>query len=172
MRLRGASTTPPMRDTPDADRRAGTRPATLAEEQALYDVAPSFVDRLPWTEYLEESQCLLFDDARSVAACFELYPIGTEGRDATWLEQARDAIENALQDSFDELEEQPWVVQLYVQDEASFEDYLQSLRAYLHPRARDSAFTAFYLRLIEHHLRAVAKPGGLFRDSEIGRAHV
>lgn len=168
MRLRGASAGR-TRDTLNTHPRARARPATLAEEQALYDVAPSFVDRLPWTEYLEESQCLLFDDGRSVTACFELYPIGTEGRDAAWLEQARDGIENALQDSFDELEEQPWVVQLYVQDEASFEDYLQSLRAYLHPRARDNTFTAFYLRLIEHHLRAVAKPGGLFRDSAVTR---
>lgn len=154
-----------MRSTP----RPGPRPATLADEQALYDVAPSFVDRLPWAEYLGTSQCLLFDDGRSVAAFFELPTIGTEGREALWLEQARDAIENALQDSFDELEAHPWVVQLYVQDETSFEHYLQSLREYLHPRARDSVFTAFYLQLIEHHLRAVSQPGGLFRDSAVTR---
>ena len=33
--------------------------ATLADEQALYDVAPSFVDLLPWVEYLPDSQSLL-----------------------------------------------------------------------------------------------------------------
>ena len=84
-------------------------PATVADEQALYDVPPSFVDLLPWVEYLPDSQCLLLDDGESVAAFFELTALGTEGREAPWLEQARDALENALQDSFEELEQDPWV---------------------------------------------------------------
>ncbi|NQD96629.1 hypothetical protein HP532_28630, partial [Pseudomonas sp. CrR25] len=29
-----------------------SRPATQADEQALYNVAPSFADQLPWAEYL------------------------------------------------------------------------------------------------------------------------
>lgn len=165
--MRRASAAARSTDTARTLPTHATRPATLADEQKLYEVASSFVDRLPWAEYLEDSQCLLFDDARSVAAFFELQSIGTEGRDAAWLEHARDALENALQDSFDELEEQPWVVQFYVQDETSFDEYLSSLHAYVHPRARESAFTRFYLRLIEHHLRAVAKPGGFFRDNAV-----
>ncbi len=40
---------PGKRDT------ARHRPATLADEQALYDVSPSFADLLPWVEYLPES---------------------------------------------------------------------------------------------------------------------
>jgi hypothetical protein len=32
-----------------------------------------------WVEYLEEEQCFLLDDNRSVGAVFELQPIGTEG---------------------------------------------------------------------------------------------
>lgn len=150
-------------------RTADRRPATLADEQALYTVASSFVDRLPWVEYLEEGQCLLLDDGRSVAAFYEVQPIGTEGRDRAWLQQARDAVENALQDSFDELDQHPWVIQFFVQDETSWDDYLESLRAYIHPRARGTAFTRFYLELIEHHLRAVSKPGGLFRDNAVTR---
>ena len=89
---------------------AHQRPATAADEQALYDVAPSFVALLPWVEYLPDSQCMLLEDGVSVAAFFELTPLGTEGREATWLAQARDALENALQDSFDELDANPWAV--------------------------------------------------------------
>ncbi|GBQ20292.1 conjugative transfer ATPase [Gluconacetobacter sacchari DSM 12717] len=150
-------------------RRGKRKPATQADVEALYDVAPSFVELLPWAEYLPGSQSLLLEDGRSVAAFFELTPVGTEGREMAWLWHARDVVENALQDSFDELDEHPWVVQFYAQDEPSFDDYLHGLRDYVRPRARDSAFTEFYLRFFTHHLNAVAKPGGLFEDRTVTR---
>jgi hypothetical protein len=61
------------------------------------------------------------------------------------------------------------VLQLYAQDEPSFDQYMQTLRDYVQPRARDTAFTEFYLRFFGHHLRAVAKPGGLFEDTVVTR---
>ncbi|MBO9333102.1 TraC family protein, partial [Achromobacter xylosoxidans] len=145
------------------------RPATLADEQALYDVAPSFTELLPWVEFLPQSKSMLLEDGQSVAAFYELVPLGTEGREPGWLAHARDALENALQDSFDELDENPWVLQLYAQDEPSFDQYMQTLRDYVQPRARGTAFTEFYLRFFGHHLRAVAKPGGLFEDTVVTR---
>ncbi|EKB4873229.1 TPA: conjugative transfer ATPase [Citrobacter farmeri] len=154
---------------PPGEAVQGVRAATTTDEQALYDVAPSFVSLLPWVEYLPESGCMLLEDGQSVAAFFELTPLGTEGREAAWLAQARDALENALQDSFDELDENPWVVQLYAQDEASFAQYLDALRRYIQPRAQDSRFSEFYLKFFAHHLSAVAKPGGLFEDTVVTR---
>ncbi|MFC4160706.1 conjugative transfer ATPase [Chitinimonas lacunae] len=154
---------------PGLARGQGRRPATQADHAARYDVAPSFADLLPWVEYLPDSQCLLLEDGQSVAAFFELIPIGTDGRELAWLWQARDAIEHALQDAFDELDEHPWVVQLYAQDEANWDDYLRSLASYVQPRAQGSAFTECYLRSVAHHLRAVAKPGGLFDDTTVTR---
>ncbi|QDF96924.1 conjugative transfer ATPase [Azoarcus sp. DD4] len=145
------------------------KPATEADAQALYDVAPSFADLLPWVEYLPDSRSILLEDGQSVAAFFELQPIGTEGREMSWLWQARDALENALQDSFDELDENPWVVQLYAQDEANWDGYLRALASYVRPRAQGSAFSEFYLRFFAHHLRAIAKPGGLFEDTTVTR---
>ena len=155
--------------TPGSLRDGGRSSATKSDEQRLYDVKPSFVDLLPWVEYLPHTESLLLDDSESVAAFFELTPIGTEGREAQWLLQARDALENALQDSFDELEGQPWVVQLYVQDETDWSSYLNTLRDYIKPRAQGSAFSAYYQRFLAHHLRAIAKPGGLFEDSTVPR---
>ncbi|MFZ4823958.1 conjugative transfer ATPase [Pseudomonas putida] len=145
------------------------RPATHADEQALYDAAPSFADLLPWAEYLPESQCMLLDDGQSVAAFFELQPVGTEGREPAWMTQARDTLENVLQDSFDELDDAPWIVQFYAQDETIWDSYLDNLRHYIQPRAQGTAFTEFYLRFFEHHLHAVAKPGGLFDDNTVTR---
>ncbi|HHK4245190.1 TPA: conjugative transfer ATPase [Pseudomonas aeruginosa] len=147
--------------------QSAQRPATQADVQSLYTVAPSFADRLPWVEYLPESQCMLLDDGTSVAAFYELLPVGTEGREPAWLLQVRDTLENVLQDAFDELEDNPWVVQFYVQDDPSWDHYLDALRAYVQPRAQGSAFTAFYLRFFAHHLQAIAKPGGLFEDHAV-----
>lgn len=145
----------------------GRRPASVAEEQALYDVTPSFVELLPWVEYLPASQSMLLEDGVSVAAFFELTPVGTEGREPVWLMQVRDAVENALQDAFDELDDHPWVVQFYAQDETAWEAYLDTLDAYVQPRARETAFTRFYLRFFAHHLRAIATPGGMFQDTTV-----
>ena len=145
------------------------RPATQADHEALYGVAPSFADMLPWVEYLPGSKSMLLEDGQSVAAFFELAPVGTEGRELAWLWQARDALENALQDSFDELDDNPWVVQLYAQDESNWDSYLRTLASYVRPRAQGSAFSAFYLRFFAHHLRAIAKPGGLFEDTTVTR---
>ena len=145
------------------------RPATEADLQALYGVSPSFADLLPWVEYLPGSKSMLLEDGQSVAGFFELAPVGTEGREMAWLWQARDALENALQDSFDELDENPWVVQLYAQDESTWDNYLRGLADYVRPRAQGSAFTDFYVRFFAHHLRAIAKPGGLFEDTAVTR---
>ncbi|WP_239442197.1 conjugative transfer ATPase [Saezia sanguinis] len=145
------------------------KPATVADEQALYHTSPSFADLLPWAEFIPDSQAMLLDDGKSVAAFFELLPIGTEGRENSWLQKARDAIENAMQDSLDEHEEQPWIVQLYAQDETNWDNYFFTLRHYVHKRAAGSAFTEFYLRFFEHHLRSISKPGGLFHDNAVSR---
>lgn len=154
-------------DAPGTSRDASRRPATVADEEALYEASPSFVDLLPWVEYLPESQCMLLEDGESVAAFFELVPVGTEGRDARWLTQVRDALENALQDSLDELESSPWVVQLYAQDETEWDTFLRTLHAYVHPRACESEFSRFYLRLFQHHLQATSRPEGLFKDTTV-----
>lgn len=145
------------------------QPATVQDEKALYQVSPSFVELLPWVEYLPNEQCMLLEDGESLAAFFELMPIGTEGRSDEWLIQLRNSLEDAIQDSFDEHDENPWVLQLYVQDESRWDDYLKSLHAYVHPRARDTLFTRTYLRLYEHHLRAVSKAGGFFKDTVVAQ---
>ncbi|HNR82278.1 conjugative transfer ATPase [Ottowia sp.] len=143
--------------------------ATEADHRRLYDVAPAFADLLPWVEYLPGSKSMLLEDGQSVAAFFELAPVGTEGREMAWLWRARDALENALQDSFDELDDHPWIVQLYAQDESTWDHYLRTLGDYVRPRAQGSAFTEFYLKFFAHHLRAIAKPGGLFEDTTVTR---
>ena len=142
---------------------------TVADEAKLYSHNPSFTDHLPWVEYLETDQCFLLDDNRSVGAVFELLPIGTEGREPDWLMAARDALEDALQDSFDELDQAPWVAQFFCQGDHDFTPYLNRLTDYIRDSARGTVFTEAYLELSRRHLQAIAKPGGLFEDKVVTR---
>ncbi|MDR0770568.1 MAG: conjugative transfer ATPase [Burkholderiales bacterium] len=141
--------------------------ATKADQAKINEHHPGFCDFLPWVEYLPESQCFLLEDNRSVGAVFELIPIGTEGREADWLMGIRDVIENALQDAFDEFEEAPWILQFFCQDDSDFAVYMRNLNEYVKSSAKKSDFTEEFLNLTNHHMRAIAKPGGLFRDARV-----
>ncbi|HDJ2763230.1 TPA: TraC family protein, partial [Salmonella bongori] len=141
-------------------------------EQALdasYCKGPSFVDWLPWVEFLPDSQTLLLEDGRSVGAVFELTPVGTEGRSMAFLEQVRDTVTDALQDAFDEHERAPWVVQFFCQDEDDSEAWLASLASYAAPEIRDSAFTREWLAQMINHMTALTRDEGLFLDNTVTR---
>ncbi|HAT7593435.1 type IV secretory pathway, VirB4 component [Klebsiella variicola] len=141
-------------------------------EQALntsYRKGPSFVDWLPWVEFLPESQTLLLEDGRSVGAVFELIPVGTEGRSTVFLEQVRDTVTDALQDAFDEHERAPWVVQFCCQDEDDSEAWLETLAAYAAPEIRDSAFTREWLTQMANHMANLTRDEGLFLDNTVTR---
>lgn len=138
-----------------------------SDEQALYNTGPSFVDFLPYAEYLPESQTLLLEDGRSFGAVFEITPLGTEGRPESRLEEVRDIVENALQQSFKEEDTHQWVVQFFCQDESDMEAYLARLREYIRPSARDSQFTEAWLKETERHIRGISVPQGLFKDEQV-----
>ncbi|MFK9875760.1 conjugative transfer ATPase, partial [Klebsiella pneumoniae] len=141
-------------------------------EQALnasYRKGLSFVDWLPWVEFLPESQTLLLEDGRSVGAVFELIPVGTEGRSTAFLEQVRDTVTDALQDAFDEYERAPWVVQFFCQDEDDSEAWLETLAAYAAPEIRDSAFTREWLTQMANHMVNLTRDEGLFLDNTVTR---
>lgn len=140
---------------------------TVKDEQLVYHANPSIVDYLPWAEFLDREQCILLDDGVSVGAVFDITPVATEGRTDDRLEQMRDTVEDALQDSFDEHDDNPWVVQFFCQDENNVEAYIDRLRHYVKPHAQGSAFTEDWLKETERHMRGIARPEGLFKDTLI-----
>lgn len=146
-------------------KRTGTY--TKAQHVATYATGPSFPDRLPWAEFLDDENALLLEDGRSVGAVYEVIPLGTEGRSADYLRNLRNVAKDALQDSFDELDVSPWVVQFYCQDDPMAKTYSDVLRNYVHPRAKGSQFTENWLELMDKHLQNVSKSGGLFFDEMV-----
>ncbi|ARD62963.1 TPA: conjugative transfer ATPase [Citrobacter freundii] len=140
---------------------------TRSEEAKLYETAPSIIDHIPWGEYLPEHQCILLDDGVSVGAVYEIIPVGTEGRPDSRLEEIRDVVENALQDSLPELDTHQWVVQFYCQDESDLMVYMDKIRGYVKPRAQGTDFTDAWLREQARHLQNVATEKGLFVDEAV-----
>ncbi|MBW1213159.1 conjugative transfer ATPase [Pantoea allii] len=140
---------------------------THADESGLYATGPSIIDHVPWGEYLPEHQCILLDDGVSVGAVYEINPVGTEGRPESRLEEIRDVVENALQDSIPELDTHQWVVQFFCQDDSDLSAYMDSIRSYVRPRAQGTAFTEAWLNEQERHLKNVANEKGLFVDETV-----
>ena len=154
-----------MTQPPTARPRSGR--LTQREMDAMYQKGPSFTDLLPWVEYQPDSQTLLLDDGRSVGAVYEVTPVGTEGRSQPYLAQIRDTVKDALQDTFEERDRNPWVVQFYCQNEDDLSGYLDTLRHYVAPSAQGSAFSEAWLGEMARHLRGISTPGGLFFDDVV-----
>lgn len=140
---------------------------TRTEHAKQYQPNPSFVDKLPYTEFLDDLNMLLLEDGHSLGAVYELTMIPTEGRSADYLSELRTQVTDALQDSFQELDVNPWVVQFYCQDDDMAMDYEDVLRDYVRPNAKDTEFTKKWLSIMGKHLRDVSKPGGLFEDTVV-----
>ncbi|EIW4464894.1 conjugative transfer ATPase [Salmonella enterica] len=135
-----------------------------ADESRLYETRPSIIDYLPWAEYLSREQCLLLDDGQSVGAVYSITPAASEGRTAARLEEIRDTVEDALQDSLEEFDTYPWVVQFFCQDETDFSAYMDRVAGYIKPHAQGTPFTKAWLAETEQHLRNITRPEGLFTD--------
>ena len=146
------------------------RPLEQSDVKALYARPPSFTDFLPWVEYLPESGCFVLEDGVSLGALFELTPVGTEARTAEFLTALRDGIQTAISEAIPELDEDPWIIQFYVQDDPSLSGLLRSLAAYLPAAVKEQAYTHHYLALLREHLERISQPGGLFEDALTGTA--
>ena len=149
-------------------RRSTDRPISEAVVRKLYERPRSFCDHLPWMEYIPDadSRCFLLNDGVSVGAMLDVTPLGTEGRPESYLNQVRDGIEAALQDSFEEYDDKdgPWVVQMFCYDQTNLDYYIENLTDYVWDRARGTQFSNEFLDIMSRHLRGASKPGGLFVD--------
>jgi conjugative transfer ATPase len=141
-------------------------PLTQATVAEGYREPPSFTDLLPWVEYNPVRNSIVLEDGVSVGAWLELSVIGTEARSSDYLRELRDNVQAILTDAIPE-EDNPWVLQVYVQDEPDLAPFSQSLYDYPIDALRQSAFTRHHLAVMTAHLKQISKPGGLFVDEAV-----
>ena len=142
-------------------------PVRSSDVKRGYERPASFTDLLPWVEYIPESRAFLLEDGISVGALFELEPVGTEARTARFMTQLRDAIQTALSEAIPEVDDAPWILQVYVQDEPSLTPFQRQVAAYAQIGTRDSTFTQHYQATFAAHLARISRPGGLFEDGAV-----
>jgi conjugative transfer ATPase len=145
-------------------------PLPRSEADRGYRRERSFIDFLPWVEYLDDHDAVLLEDGRSVGAVFEINPIGTAGRTQEHLASVRDTLEEALQDSFEEYDHSPWVIQTYTFDDTQIDGMVDKVCDYATAEARDSQYTAAYMDVLRDHYAGITREGGLFVDETVTQA--
>jgi len=133
----------------------------------LYSVRKSFTDKLPWVEYLTDSECFLLDDERSVAAVYDIFPSNAEGVMLSELARIRDNFKSFLNEVFPQHDKNPWVVEFYQSDTLSLSFFNKTIRDYAKKVGGDSPIANTYLPIMEKHLKDVCKEGGLFHDDTV-----
>ena len=146
-------------------RRRG--PLTQGAWSTLFQRPPSFTDLLPWAHYDPASAVFLLEDWHSMGALFELSPVPTEAATDASLEALSDSLRNVIAEAIPEEETQPWVLQLYVQDDPDLEADLENLRAYAAARVPPNRFTDDYLERMRAHFQRLARPEGAFVDTQV-----
>lgn len=142
---------------------------TIEDERALYDrPCPSFADQLPYCGYDDNTETFILEDEISRAAVLTIKPIATEGKSGQGLAEARDALENVLS-TFDELPVQlgQWVIQEFSYNDTRVSLITEAIREHMAPHARGTEFSEEYLKVQEHHLKGLAKAGGIFKDHTV-----
>ena len=153
-------------------RRLGVRLGFLAddtprlarsEQRAMYDRPPSFARFLPIRAWERRTGLFLLDDFPNAAAVLELRPVDAEARSPGQLERMLDRMTAAFA-CVPQRARDPWVVQLYLQDEPllhaarRLEEYAASAGA------PDDRFGRDFQRVMRDHLMDIGRPGGIFED--------
>ena len=139
---------------------------TSDDVNALYDAPRSFTDYLPWVDYLPESNTFLLDDGVSVGAMFEITSISTEGKTHKYLSEIEENIRSVLVHSIPQRDD-PYIVQIYVQDEQSLSQYREDYSNYIPEEIRQTEFTKDFISHYDAHLRRVENPKGFFEDTGV-----
>lgn len=152
--------------SPAYGRRASDRPLTNRQMASLYRKLPSFTNHLPWLDVEPEQHLVLLSDGISLGLAFEAHPVSTEAKPDNWLRKLRDDIQGAISSSIPEQDE-PWVLQLYVQDELRLDALADEIAAYADPAVAQSQYSLHWFGLMREHLEDISRPAGLFVDEQI-----
>jgi len=141
--------------------------AKTSDFERMYSSDASFVDMLPWVEYIDSDQQFIFNDGISRMAVLEIKAIPTEGRSQDNLESVSKSLARVIADSFDEEDHDPWTVQFFMSSEAALDHHLEAVRNQPNDLARGTEYTEEFLRLYEEHVKDVANPDGFFHDKAV-----
>lgn len=126
--------------------------------------SPSFVDQLAVVDFNDELNLFLLNDGLSIGSGFELASIPAEAASPVHLE----SVFNKIKDTFASVvplhKEDPWIMQMYVNDEYNLKPVLHHIRNSIAPEIVTTAFTHDYLARLDDLFFKMTRPNGLFID--------
>lgn len=140
--------------------------STVEQIDAVYEKQDSFTDLMPWVEYLPSSNTILLEDGVSVGVMFEIETVATEGKTPKYLKDIEENIKSVLTHSIPQSDD-PYILQVYVQDQQSLKDFRDEYEAYIPEEIRETEFSQEILKHFKDHLRRVENPKGFFEDTGI-----
>jgi len=125
------------------------------------------MNRLPWRDYNSKHKCFLLEDQNSLGVGFKVLPIPCEARPEIMLTEIANSISEALKNTLPLDEENPWILQVYVQKELNLNSTYFEIKRYFSEVGSDSPLARSYLQNLEDHLDYVSRPEGIFYDSQV-----
>lgn len=133
-------------------------------EQRYINRKPSITSHWSCIDYCDEHQLFLLADGVSVGSGFELGDISSEAASERYINILFERVMETFSFVVPLHKENPWVMQLFVQDEFSLRPVLNTLAKAVNPECRDSVFTQDYLNRMDDLMTKMTRPQGLFVD--------
>ncbi|WP_058514858.1 conjugative transfer ATPase [Legionella santicrucis] len=125
---------------------------------------PSLANHWAIADFCDEHQVFLLADGISIGSGFELASIPAEASSEEHLE----AVFNKIRDTFTTVvpmhQQDPWVMQMYVNDEYALTPALKHITQHIAPNIAEAAFTQDYLGRLGDLFNKMTRPQGLFLD--------
>lgn len=125
---------------------------------------PSMAANWAAVDFCDEKNLFLLRDGLSIGSGFELGDISAEAASSEYIETLFLRIKETFSYVVPLHKENPWVMQMYVQDEFSLRPVLNHIQKAVHPSCQESAFTKDYLRRLEDLTAKMSRTEGLFKD--------
>jgi len=137
-----------------------------ASNPHVRNTRPSLPDQFAVVDFCDEQQVFLFSDGLSIGSGFELGDIPAEASPPEYLE----AVHQKICDTFASVvplhAEDPWVMQVFVNDEYSLTPVLDHIGKSIAPEIRNTPFTQNYLEKLSDLFEKMTRPEGLFIDTK------
>jgi conjugative transfer ATPase len=147
-----------------------------AEVKRAYAYYPSITEHLAVRDYDADSGLFLLQDNRSLGMGFRVKPIATESSPEEVLNVLCEKINTVIKTAIPQEKVNPWVMQVYVEDNPDINTLLQGLRSTLansaqceHQNKLDNPYTPFmrqHVAILQNHLRYL-RQHPLFYDEAV-----
>ena len=128
----------------------------------------SLPDHLACVDFCDEKNIFLLNDGLSVGSGFELGSIAAEAASPEHLQSVFLKVRDTFANVVPLYKDDPWVMQMYVQDDYSLSPVLKHITNAIQPDILQTAFTKDYLERLGDLINKKARPEGLFHDPKTG----